>query len=272
MALEHDPENLAVEVDPSVEDRFSEKVTLALVLRVAGGRRREVAGRVLGRCFPGLFKEAEKLAVHGLVAGGDMAVGKNGVAAVEIADKTAGLADQQHAGRQVPGRQITLPECVKAAGGDPGQIERRGAEAAQARIVLLRGGDFITAEHQIAAAIMRQPAGDDRVGEALPSGDADPPVVEESALAALGDEQVVVGGVVGQRRDNRGIAFKRDGDRKVGDAVQEVGGAVERIDDPAMTFVGTGARAAFLAEEAVIRPRLWRVPGARFPRRGDRPR
>jgi hypothetical protein len=25
MALEHDPENLAVEVDPSVENRFSEK-------------------------------------------------------------------------------------------------------------------------------------------------------------------------------------------------------------------------------------------------------
>src|SRR6202171_6804786 len=39
-------------------------------------------------------------------------------------------------------------------------------------------------------------------------------------------------------------------------AVQEIGGAVERIDDPAMTFVGAGAGATFLAEKAVSRPRL----------------
>ena len=39
-------------------------------------------------------------------------------------------------------------------------------------------------------------------------------------------------------------------------AVQEIGGAVERIDDPAMALVGAGARAAFLAEKAVARPRL----------------
>src|ERR1700675_3855508 len=40
------------------------------------------------------------------------------------------------------------------------------------------------------------------------------------------------------------------------DAVQEIGGAVERIDDPAMTRVGAGAGATFLAEKAVSRPRL----------------
>ena len=43
------------------------------------------------------------------------------------------------------------------------------------------------------------------------------------------------------------------------DAVQEIGGAVERIDDPAMARIGAGARAAFLAEEAVIRPRLQKL-------------
>ena len=39
-------------------------------------------------------------------------------------------------------------------------------------------------------------------------------------------------------------------------AVQEVGGAVEGVHDPAMTPVGAGARTAFLAEKAVGRPRL----------------
>src|ERR1700675_4211720 len=40
------------------------------------------------------------------------------------------------------------------------------------------------------------------------------------------------------------------------DAVQEIGGAVERIDDPAMTLVGAGPGPAFFAEKAGGRPRL----------------
>ena len=40
------------------------------------------------------------------------------------------------------------------------------------------------------------------------------------------------------------------------DAVQEVGGAVERIDDPAVALIAAGVGAAFLAEEAVVGPRL----------------
>ena len=38
--------------------------------------------------------------------------------------------------------------------------------------------------------------------------------------------------------------------------MQEVGGAVERIDDPGMGLVGALVAAAFLAEEAVAGPRL----------------
>src|SRR6516162_3421510 len=42
----------------------------------------------------------------------------------------------------------------------------------------------------------------------------------------------------------------------MGNAVQKVCGAVERVDAPAMRLVGAGVSAAFLAEEAVIRSRL----------------
>ena len=38
--------------------------------------------------------------------------------------------------------------------------------------------------------------------------------------------------------------------------MQEVGGAVERIDNPGVGLVGALVAAAFLAEEAVARPRL----------------
>ena len=201
-----------------------------------------------------------------------LALGEHGVTAVEVADKTAGLAHQKNPGGHVPGRQIALPEGVEAAGGDPGEIERGGAETAQAGEMILRGGDFVPPEREVAAAVMRQPAGDDGVGEPLPRGDADAPVVEEGALAAFGDEQVVVRRIVGQRRDDGAVALERDRDGEVRNAVQEIGGAVERVDDPAMTLVGAGAGAAFLAEEAVVRAAPWRAPRRRFPRRGGRRR
>ena len=41
---------------------------------------------------------------------------------------------------------------------------------------------------------------------------------------------------------------------KMRDAVQEVGGAVERIDDPAMGAVGAFDLAALLHQEAIARP------------------
>src|SRR5262249_2106374 len=47
-----------------------------------------------------------------------------------------------------------------------------------------------------------------------------------------------------------------DGDGELRDAVQEVRGAVERIDDPGMRLVRTLGAAAFLAEETVAGPRF----------------
>ena len=103
---------------------------------------------------------------------------------------------------------------------------------------------------------MRQRAAHDRVGEPLARRDADAAVVEERALAALGGEELVIGRIVDQPRDDLAVALERDRDREMRDAVQEVGGAVERIDDPGVGLVGALVRAAFLAEEAVARPRL----------------
>ena len=110
---------------------------------------------------------------------------------------------------------------------------------------------LVAREHDVAAAGVRKRAGDDRVGEPLARRHPQPLVVEEGALAALGGEQLVVGGIVDDAGDDRAFALERDRDREVRDAVQEVHGAVERIDDPAMGLVGAFARAAFLAEEAV---------------------
>ena len=111
----------------------------------------------------------------------------------------------------------------------------------------------------VAAADPRQAAGDDAFVELARAGDAQPLVVEEGALAALGDVKFVVGRIVDQARDHGALALQADRNRESRNAVQEVRGAVERIDDPGVALVGAFARTAFLADETVTRPRLGQV-------------
>ena len=106
---------------------------------------------------------------------------------------------------------------------------------------------------------MRQAAGDHAFVELAAAGDAQPLVVEEGALAALGDVEIVIGRIVDQAGDNGALALQADRNRELRDAVQEVGGAVERIDDPGVALVVAFADAALFADEAVTRPRLGEV-------------
>ena len=89
------------------------------------------------------------------------------VAAVDVGDEAAGLAHQQDARGHVPGRQIALPIAVEPAGRDEGQVERGRAEPAQPRDLVLDGAKLAQPERQIAAAVVRQAAGDHRVGQPL---------------------------------------------------------------------------------------------------------
>src|SRR6185312_1124343 len=171
----------------------------------------------------------------------------------------AGLAHQDLAGRHVPGREVALPKTVKPAGGDEGYVERGRAEAAEAGDLVLQRGHLLERELMVAAADMRQPAGDHAFIQLAAAGDAQALVVEEGALAALGDIELVIGGIVDHAGDDRAFARQPDRDRELRDAVQEIGGAVQGIDDPAMALVGAFALSAFLAEEAVAGSRLGEI-------------
>jgi len=62
------------------------------------------------------------------------------VAAIAIGHVAPGLAYQDEARRHVPGFEVAFPIAIEPAGGDPGQIERGGAEAAQPGGLGPRGG------------------------------------------------------------------------------------------------------------------------------------
>ena len=202
-----------------------------------------------------------------VVGGEDLAVGEPGVAAAEIGDEAARLADQHDAGGDVPELEVLLPEAVEAARRDPGEIERGRAEAADA-------GDFgrdrvedLVEAAEIAMRLVGDAGGDQRLGEVAAGGDAQPPLVEPGAPALFRPEALV-----GQRIVDQAVAelapalaaglrlLDRDRDGEMGDAVEEVGGAVDRIDDPARLGRIALDRAAFLEQQAPVRAGRGAVP------------
>src|SRR3712207_3272920 len=103
---------------------------------------------------------------------------------------------------------------------------------------------------------MRQTADHEGVGHIGAGRDPDAPVVEEGALALLGDEHFVLGGIVDHPRDDLALPLETDRDAELRQAVQEVGGAVEGIDVPAVGLVRALDDPALLHDEAVAGPRL----------------
>ncbi len=86
----------------------------------------------------------------------------------------------------------------------------------------------------IAAAEMGRAGPDHGIGEGLARADAQAAVVQEGAAASLGGVELVRRRVEDDRADDLALALERDGDGEMRNAVQEIGGAVERIDDPGM--------------------------------------
>ena len=157
------------------------------------------------------------------------------IAAVEVGDKAAGLAHQDDARRHIPGLKVALPVAVEPAGGDPGEVERGGAELRR------RPATFGCIARELSRGSARRSprprCGRPQAINASPrlrrAATRMRLVVEERALAFLGDEQLVGDRIVDEAGDDDAFALERDRDGEMRNAVQEVGGAVERIDDPA---------------------------------------
>ena len=76
------------------------------------------------------------------------------------------------------------------------------------------------------------------IGEVAARGHAQPPVVLVGALPFLGDKHVAVRRIMDETSDDLAFARKSDRDREYWQAVQEIGGSVERIDEPGVALVG----------------------------------
>src|SRR5579863_6124792 len=80
-------------------------------------------------------------------------------------------------------------------------------------------------------------------------------MVEVGATSLLGGEEFVASGIVDDSSDALALVLERHGDAKDGEAVGEIGGAIERVDVPAVVAAGI-LQAALFAENVVRRPVL----------------
>ena len=83
-------------------------------------------GRLVGEARDG----RQELALDRRGAGDEIAALPEALVAVEVGDSSSGLADEEHAGGEVPGGEAKLEEAIVDARGGVGQIEGGGAAAA----------------------------------------------------------------------------------------------------------------------------------------------
>src|SRR5581483_9977552 len=144
-----------------------------------------------------------------------------------------------------------LPEAVVAPRGDPGQVERGGAGAAQVLPALQEVADDAGIELGTFVAIVREAGDEERAVEGRGLRDAHRLAVERGSLAGDGQEELVAERVVDAAGDRLAALDGRDRDAGDREAVREVQRPVQRIDDP--KIIGAGALLpAFLGEEVVI--------------------
>jgi hypothetical protein len=107
---------------------------------------------------------------------------------------------------------------------------------------------------EVVAPPERKAGADQRVGHPRPLRDAQALVVEEGAAPLRREEEVVSRRVVDDRLLDLVAKGEADRDRVRRQAVDEIGRAVERVDDPDVLAVARAARAArLLGEDAVAR-------------------
>ena len=90
------------------------------------------------------------------------------------------LADQQQPGGDVPEFQILFPEAVVAAGGDPGEVERGGAEAPDPGHLRRHGAEDLFEAVVIAVALVGNAGRDQRLVQVAARRDAQPPVLRQA--------------------------------------------------------------------------------------------
>ena len=143
------------------------------------------------------------------------------------------LMDEQQPGRYIPWRKAKLPESVEATTRHPGEINDRCAQSSHTSNALQNRSDRRGVGCAMNVTIIWKSGTDDAIGESATTRDAHGRAVQLGAISGPGAKDLVPENI-DNRASDRDVAIPEcDRHADVGDCVQEVDRAVERIDDPA---------------------------------------
>src|SRR5215467_9947407 len=199
----------------------------------------------------GSLEKLQQFPLDGLVARHHAALVEHPVLALCVAHECAGFAQHHNPRSKIPGMEIALPEAIEPARSRPGEVECSGAKPFNEEIM-----------RRLAA--MRDAGADHRRRQLRPRRDPDAAIVEEGAFALLGGECLLICRIEDEPRHELALALERDRDGEDRNAMEKIGGAVERINNPVMGAIYARDVAALLHEEAVARTRSTKLGEQNF--------
>ena len=179
------------------------------------------------------------------VAGNDVAFFKEVVTAGEVAHQAAGFLNQQGACSHVPLGQARLPERVETTGSHISQVQARRTGAADAGSLANQGAEHAQVVVEVVHLVVteREASAQQSAFEAGATADAQATTVQLSAATTAGGEFFLANRVQNNSVFQATAVFAGDADSEVRNAAQEVGGAVQWVDDPqvVLAFFAGGA-------------------------------
>src|SRR6516164_8498889 len=194
----------------------------------------------VARFFPipglggGSLEKLQQFPLDDLVARHHAALVEHPVLALYVAHECAGFAQHHNPRSKIPRMEIALPEAIEPARSRPSEVECSGAKPPHARRGRRDGAKLFKEEIMRRLAAMRDAGPDHRRRQLRPRRDPDAAVVVVGAFALLGGECLLICRIEDEPRHELSLALERDRDGEDRNAMEKIGGAVERIDNPTM--------------------------------------
>src|SRR5690606_28709866 len=153
---------------------------------------------------------------------------------LHICNHAASLAYNEDACCQIPWLQVVLPVSIEAACRCPRQVQRRRACAADASHL---AHDRLRLPQELSvprSAPVRDARRDDGISECSACSNPNTPVIQKRTLPLLRCIHLIRDGIVDQPGNKLTLTLEADRNGEQRNAMEEIRGAVERIDDPAV--------------------------------------
>ncbi|VXA78606.1 conserved hypothetical protein [Aeromonas salmonicida] len=175
----------------------------------------------------------------------------------EVGDDGTGLFGQQFTGCGIPRLEADLPEAVDATGGHIGQIQRGRTGTTDVGTFDEHALEHLQVGLDVMLLLEWETGGQNGTSQLFGLADTDAVAVQLSAVTTGRGKQLVTDGIVDDGLFCLALDAQGYGDGKVRNALDEVGRAIQWVNDPLVVRIGTGNLTRLFSNDAVFRVRFF---------------